>query len=348
MLSLVLPVYNEEAEIGRLLKEILLQKEPPGGFEVLIADGGSTDRTRAIVEEFAAKDGRIRLVENPKRLSSAGRNAGASAALGRYILFLDGHCAIPRNDYLCRAVALFAETGADCLSRPQHLDALASGGWAEAIAAARHSRFGHNPGSDIYAGEPGFTDPRTAGAAYKRECFQRVGMYDERFDACEDVEFNHRIAEAGFRAFRHPDLRIDYRPRSSLSGLFRQMYRYGRGRARLMARHRRLVPWPLVGMTAAVMALVAVLLLRGFGSAAIASSTLAGAWALTAGIEAVRASGGARSTPVLMRTLAAFAVIHTALLTGFWIGLAEYGHFRAPSAPKLGGPRSARMLNTPR
>jgi succinoglycan biosynthesis protein ExoA len=67
--------------------------------------------------------------------------------------------------------------------------------------------------------------------------FTAVGLFDETFDACEDVEFNHRVARAGLRCFFTPRARVRYHPRSSVIGLFRQMARYGRGRVRLLRKH---------------------------------------------------------------------------------------------------------------
>ena len=69
--------------------------------------------------------------------------------------------------------------------------------------------------------------------------FSRFGRYDEEFDACEDVEFNHRLADAGIRGYISPYLAVNYRPRDSFGGLFRQMIRYGRGRLRLVCKHPR-------------------------------------------------------------------------------------------------------------
>jgi hypothetical protein len=63
-------------------------------------------------------------------------------------------------------------------------------------------------------------------------------LYDERFDACEDVEFNHRVYQEGIPSYTSPRLTVAYQPRSSLSGLLRQMLRYGRGRFRLMLKHK--------------------------------------------------------------------------------------------------------------
>jgi succinoglycan biosynthesis protein ExoA len=67
--------------------------------------------------------------------------------------------------------------------------------------------------------------------------FERVGLFDESFDACEDVEFNHRVARAGLRCFFTPRVQVRYHPRARLADLFRQMVRYGRGRVRLLRKH---------------------------------------------------------------------------------------------------------------
>jgi glycosyltransferase involved in cell wall biosynthesis len=247
----VLPVLNEAHDLPGLLDQLRRQEPVPGGVEVLVADGGSTDGTIELVRRLSAEWPALRLVPNPGRRSGPGRNAGAAAARGVYVLFLDGHCLIPRPDFLRRHLEIFVQVRADCLCRPQSLKGLATDAWSRAIALARHSPLGL-AGSDIYSAEPKLTDPRSAGAAYRREVIARLGGYDERFDACEDVEFNHRVAEAGCRSFVHPDLQVEYRPRATPGGLYRQMGRYGRGRAHLMGRHPGLIPVPLLALTAAV------------------------------------------------------------------------------------------------
>jgi succinoglycan biosynthesis protein ExoA len=337
-LSVVMPVFNESGDIERLLEEIFRQEPPSGGFEVILADGGSTDGTRDIVRNF--REGRaevgssLRMLDNPGRLSSAGRNVGAGAARGEFVLFLDGHCALPRSDYFRRVVEIFEESGADCLARPQFLDQLVEGSWATAIAAARHSWFGHSPGSDIYGCEPGPTDPRSAGAAYRRECWLDLGGYDERFDACEDVEFNHRVDEARLLSWAHPDLTVHYRPRGSIRGLYRQMQRYGRGRARLMGKHPSMRPWPLIGLSGAALLLILLLVL---GRPGVAGSLLAlgiGLWLAVATFEAFRVSPRPGLAP---RTVAAFAAIYAGLLFGFWRGLIEAPAYRgAPDGVSVG------------
>lgn len=106
-----------------------------------------------------------------------------------------------------------------------------------AIAAARSSRLGHHPDSFIYSSDEQFVPAESVAVAYRREVFEKVGYFDETFDACEDVEFNHRVDRAGLRCFFTPCIAAHYAPRDTLRGLFRQLLRYGRGRIRLWRKH---------------------------------------------------------------------------------------------------------------
>ena len=98
-------------------------------------------------------------------------------------------------DHLQAIAAAFARSGAlHCLGRPQPLDESRANPLQKAIAAARNSRLGHHPDSFIYSAEERFVSPQSVAVAYRRDVFERVGLFDETFDACEDVEFNHRVA----------------------------------------------------------------------------------------------------------------------------------------------------------
>ena len=236
--SVVIPVRNEEKFIAGTLDGLLAQDYPDDAFEILVADGESTDATPRIVEQYAAKDPRIRLLRNPKRWSSAARNVGVRASRGDVVVVVDGHCQFEDNRYLRHLVEVLRRHDVDCVGRPQPLDIAGGSLLQQAIATARSSSLGHHPDSFIYSDQERIVPAHSVGVAYRRHVFERVGYFDESFDACEDVEFNHRVDQSGMTCVLAPGIRLHYHPRSSLRGLARQMGRYGRGRVRLWRKHR--------------------------------------------------------------------------------------------------------------
>lgn len=236
-ITVVMPVYNEGRFIEQTLRQLLAQEYPANRYEILVADGMSTDTTRDIVGTLANEYPQIRLLDNPKRKSSAGRNVGFQNGSGEYFLVVDGHCYIPNNQLLTSVADCFRTSGADCLGRPQPLDPPDLTPFQQAVALARGSRLGHGGDSLIYSDYEGFCSPVSNGAAYARHVFDKVGYVDEQFDACEDVEFNYRIEQTGMTCYTSPKLTIHYYPRETVGALWRQMVRYGEGRFRFICKH---------------------------------------------------------------------------------------------------------------
>ncbi len=238
-ISIVIPVRNEAAHLGTVLEALLAQDYPPERFEILVVDGSSTDGTMALAKRYArAEAPRVALLANPRRLSSAGRNVGVRASRGEIIVFIDGHCRIASPKLLAETAHTLDRTNADCLCRPQPLTLSGNTFLQDVIAHARATALGHGRDSTIYdGGREGFVNPTSSGATYRRSVFDRVGMFDESFDACEDVELNYRVFKGGFRAYSSPALAVYYHPRASLRGLFKQLVRYGRGRFRFIRKH---------------------------------------------------------------------------------------------------------------
>jgi succinoglycan biosynthesis protein ExoA len=264
-LSVVIPVRNEEAHLGAVLESLLAQDYPSDRYEILVADGDSTDGTARVVEKIASgRATRIKLLSNARRWSSAGRNVGVRHSSGDLIVFIDGHCYIPSKTLLRDTAATFEKAGADCLCRPQPLSMEGNSFFQNAVAHARATSLGHGTDSTIYDTKfEGPVNPCSAGAMYRRTVFERVGYYDESFDAAEDVEFNYRVFKSGLVSYISPRLEIRYQPRASLGALWRQMMRYGRGRFRLIQKHHdafsisQLVPavfllWLVVGVIASL------------------------------------------------------------------------------------------------
>jgi succinoglycan biosynthesis protein ExoA len=115
--SIIVPCRNERDYIEACLRSILEQEPPPGGFEVLLADGMSNDATREILARIAADDPRLTLVDNPGRIVSAGLNAAIRVSCGRIIIRMDAHTEYA-PDYVRQCLAVLRETGADNVGGP--------------------------------------------------------------------------------------------------------------------------------------------------------------------------------------------------------------------------------------
>jgi succinoglycan biosynthesis protein ExoA len=322
-LSIVMPVRNEERHIGDVLSQLESQNYPHDRFEILVVEGNSTDGTAEVVAEFARPASvSVRVLQNPAQLSSAGRNIGARNSSGEFVIYVDGHCHIPNASMLRDAVDLFEKTGADCLCRPQPLTMPGNTNFQNVVANTRATALGHGLDSTVYTADwEGLVNPSSSGASYRRSVFDRIGYFDESFDACEDVEFNFRVFEAGLSSFLSPRLTVLYQPRKTLSSLWQQMTRYGRGRYRLMRKH------PRAFSAGQVIPALFLIWLALIGAASFYSSrvllvfvgTLLLYLGVVLGFSASLAIGyGWR---YLFQAPAVYAVIHMGLGTGFLMEL---------------------------
>jgi len=239
-LSIIIPIRNEERFIADTLNMVVNQDYQKDRFELLVVDGRSTDNTCQVVKGFINEHPyvNIRLLDNPGYLSSRARNIGIREAKGKLIGVIDGHVYIPNGQLFKSMERLKEKNNALCLARPAPLDVPdLKEGVPYWIAVARKTWLGHSQNSYIYSNSEGFVDPMSSGFAYDRSVFEKVGYFDESFDAAEDVEFHFRLKQVGIMAYTSPDLLIYSYPRESLSSLFRQQVRYGVGRARLARKH---------------------------------------------------------------------------------------------------------------
>ena len=321
--SVIVPVRNESRSIEHTLRLLLTQNFPREQFEVIVADGVSTDDTVPIVRRLQAEFGNLKLVFNCEKLSSAGRNTAIRHATKDVVVIVDGHCHVPDRDYLMKLSAAFAASGADCLGRPQPLGIANPTPFQQAVSAARSSRLGHNPDSDIYSDEAKFVPPQSTAVAYARTVFPAVGLFDQAFDACEDVEFNERVHAAGLTCYFTPAVKIVYEPRSTFGALFYQLARYGGGRAKLACKHPKslslpaLVP-PLWALWVIAGGLLSVAV-PYFGWLWLASVGLYGAVLLGAGVVL----GRGKPVAVAARMPAVFVAIHFGFAWGFWKEVAK-------------------------
>jgi cellulose synthase/poly-beta-1,6-N-acetylglucosamine synthase-like glycosyltransferase len=235
-LTVVIPVRNERQLLPELLDRLQEQNYPPELYEILVVDGRSTDGTADLIaRRYSERKVRIRVIDNPRKNGAAGRNVGIRAAVGDAVMFLSARCAVPSNELLAYTAELLETMPeAACFCQPRPLLAPAGTRTGEAIARVWSSWLGRRPELPELAG---FVDVPMGATIYRRSVFEKIGFFDESFDACEDEDFNIRAWKGVLQGYCDPRLAVYDRPRSSVGAFWRQMIRYGRGTSRLMRKH---------------------------------------------------------------------------------------------------------------
>lgn len=234
LVSVLVPALNEAACISDVLARVVQQTYD--NLEVIVADGGSTDNTRDLVRQAAQADGRIRLIDNPGRIQSAGLNRALAASSGDVIARLDGHSFVD-TDYIDRCVRLLAGTGADVVGGKM-LAQPSRSATAQAVAVAMQRWWAAGPAAFHGHGGTGAVDTVYLGC-FRRDRLVAVGGWSEEVGVNEDYELNYRIRESGGVVYLDASLEVGYRPRSTFKAVAKQYFRYGRSKAMMLRKHPR-------------------------------------------------------------------------------------------------------------
>lgn len=215
-ISVVVPVYNEQAFVANCLASIKGFTVPDGWAisEVLIVDGGSTDATCEIVSRAMASDQRIAIVRNPRRIQATALNVAIESAVGDYILRLDAHASYP-PDYLEKCVEAVVLTHADNVGGVVVTMPGGDGYGASLVQALTTHKFGVGD-SGFRLGERGGKADTVPFGFFRRDIFRKVGFFDERLVRGEDYELNRRIALTGGVVWRDPAIRATYFNKANL------------------------------------------------------------------------------------------------------------------------------------
>ncbi len=224
--SVVLPARNEERFIESCLRSLLCSDYPAERMEIIVANGASEDRTAEIVSRVATEDPRIRLMENPNRTVPYAMNLCIRAARGEIIVRVDAHAMYP-SDYIARSVETLRRTGAWNVGGVWVTRPGGRGAWARAISLALTHGFGVGGSAYRTGAKSGWVDTVPFGA-FRREAFEKAGLYRECLTRHQDYELNARIRSAGGRIYLDPEIRCEYFARPSLSALARQKYADGK------------------------------------------------------------------------------------------------------------------------
>lgn len=239
LVTVVVPMRNEEAGILACLESILANQVPDGDLELLVLDGDSTDKSAEIVSGLSSRDPRVRLISNPARLQADAFNIGLAQARGQYLIRMDAHT-LYEPDYISESVRLLNEMGAANVGGVQR--ATGSNPTSRAIAAAVSSKFAAGDAAYRNATEPRWTDTVYLGA-WRTEKLREIGGMIPGWAVNEDYEMNVRLRAAGGTIYLSPTIRSTYFVRGSITKLWRQYLRYGFWKVRTLLKHPGSLRW---------------------------------------------------------------------------------------------------------
>lgn len=226
IVSVICPLYNEEKFIDGCVQSLLNQDYPQEELEILFVDGMSSDRTRTILARYVEQYSQVRLLDNPHRTVPYALNIGIRNTSGSVVIRVDAHCTYPKN-YISRLVAELKRLNADNVGGVWNTMPANDSAECMAIAIGSSHRFGVG-GSAHKVGASTVEQVDTVPfGCYKREVFDRIGLFDEELTRNQDDEFNARLINNGGSIYIIPDVVIDYTARDSMAKMRKMYFQYG-------------------------------------------------------------------------------------------------------------------------
>ncbi|MCA8951999.1 MAG: glycosyltransferase [Planctomycetes bacterium] len=215
LISVVIPVLNGRLTMRQCLEAALASDFDD--FEVVVSDDGSSDETVAIVKQFPT----VKLLENAHGGAAAARNAGASAATGEILFFIDADCLLEPDAVRNAARAMAG------------VDPLTVVGGTYTLAAPGENFFGKFQSAFIHHSETKYVRAPDYIASHalvmRNDTFQATGGFPERFmPIIEDVEYAHRLRKTGHHLVMDPTILVRHVFHFSLRRSLRNAFKKSR------------------------------------------------------------------------------------------------------------------------
>jgi len=224
--SVIIPCRNEEKYIGQCLDSVIAQDFPKENLEVLVIDGTSGDKTKEVVKKYSDKHSFVKVLDNPQKFIPFALNIGIKNAKGEIIIRLDAHASYGK-DYISKSLKYLTEYNADNVGGIIKTLPAKATLTAKSIAFCLSSFFG--VGNSFF--RRGSEKPREAdtvlGGCYKKEIFEKIGLFNEKLLRSEDIELNKRLRKAGGKIILVPDIVAFYYPQADFKSFLRHNFTDG-------------------------------------------------------------------------------------------------------------------------
>ncbi len=226
--SLCVVALNEEKFLPNVLRDLANQTYPREKTEIVLVDSGSSDDTRRIMERFArvhrAQYLGIQVLDNPGGIQASGWNVAIRNYTADVIIRIDAHTHIPA-EFTAKNMANLQ--GGEYVSggiRPCVIENDTA--WGRTLLETENSLFGSSVNISRRSQQKQYVKSLFHGA-YRREVFEKSGLFNEQLLRTEDNEMHYRIRQNGYKICYDPDIVSYQYARSSLRRMIRQKYANG-------------------------------------------------------------------------------------------------------------------------
>ena len=227
MVSFCVIAYNEEKNLESLFSDIRNQDYPHEKMEIIFVNAMSTDRTRELMENFAKENNgfsRVKILDNPKKIQAAGWNLAIQEARGDIILRVDAHTMIPPQ-FVTNSVKSI-ESGEWVTGGPRPNIVEGNTPWKHTLLLAEKSLFGSSIAPYRQSHQKSYVKSVFHGA-YRKEVFDKAGLFNEDLGRTEDNEMHYRIRKAGYKICYDPQIISYQHSRGTWYEMIRQKYGNG-------------------------------------------------------------------------------------------------------------------------
>jgi glycosyltransferase involved in cell wall biosynthesis len=225
-ISVIIPCRNEEKYIATCLDSIINSDYPKDKMEVFLIDGLSVDSTVKIIENYIYKYNYFQLIRNHMKTVPYAMNIGIRNSTGEYIIRLDAHSEYPK-DYFSKLIEWSKKLNADNVGALWLTEVINKNKKTISIKKVLSNKLG--VGNSYF--RTGINTVKQVDTVpfgcFKREVFERIGLYDLRLERDQDIELNKRLKRNGGRIFLVPDIYSIYYARETFSGIAKNNFQTG-------------------------------------------------------------------------------------------------------------------------
>lgn len=229
ILSVVIALHNESSIIGSVLESIEISvQEYLNMTELIIIDNDCSDDTISIADLYLKKKQlKYRIIKNYSSNTASGFNIGIRNSDSKYVMIMGGHTLLDKK-YFSVLFSKFSVSGEwDCIGGRHEM--ITFNYKERLIESLLTSPFGVGDSKFRTSSKPGYVDTVPYGT-YKREIFNKYGLFDESYVRNQDLEYNLRIKERGVNIFYDPRLKTYYKylDKASIYQFYKKYFNNGK------------------------------------------------------------------------------------------------------------------------